>query len=327
MLVVAPITSAAPGRSSGTSPGPSPNASPGTSVTAAPPTTPVQRAEAATREAQALEKAGKKDEALAKYEEAYAITPTGPAAYQMARMEAGVGRFLLSLQHYREALRDTKLPTDARREAETAVEDLKTKIGIIILDVPESAVTTVDGKEVDPKQPAEVTPGPHVVKIRLGGETRSADVSAKAGAVSEVRLRFGADPSPEKPATGLPVAGGPSPSPKEETRWPTPKLVAVGAGAAVAVGLVAASAIVFAMADDAKAPTPGGCVATPDSAPCRELADRRDSYDSSRTVSTVFFYSGLVVGALTAGAALLWPNQKSTVTNSLRAGRTLMVTF
>ncbi len=58
-----------------------------------------------------------------------------------------------------------------------------------------------------------------------------------------------------------------------------------------------------------KAPSPSGCV-DPNAAGCAQLRDDRDSYDSQRTASTVFFYSGLAVGALTVAAVLLWPSER-----------------
>ncbi len=259
-----------------------------------------------------LAKAGKTEQALQKFEEAYSIVPSGTAAYQIARMEQSLERHALALQHYREALRDPKLATDARRESEKAVELLQTKIGIITLEVPEGSSTTVDGNEVDAKKPVEVVPGLHIVKIRLGGETKSSDVTAVAGAVTPVKLRFGEDPKPT-PATPPPATT--EPPKREATRWPTSKLVTVGAGAVVSAGLLTASAIVFASADDTKAPTPSSC-ADPRVTGCAGYAEARDSYDGARTTSTILFYGGLVLGVATVAAAVLWPNDRVTTSAS-----------
>src|SRR5689334_14505593 len=95
-----------------------------------------RRAETPYKEGLDLSKAGKTEQALAKFESAYSLSPTGTAIYQIARMEQILGRHALALLHYREALRDTNLPGEMRRDAESAIEDLKTKVGVLTLDVP-----------------------------------------------------------------------------------------------------------------------------------------------------------------------------------------------
>lgn len=285
--------------------------------------TPAQKADAALREGQALDKAGKTAEALQKFEDAYAIVPSGAAAYDIAREEAALGRHALALQHFREALRDPKLTTDQRRDAEAQIEVLKTKIGVLTLDVPEGATTTIDGNEVDAKEPVEVPPGLHVVKIRLGGETKSEDVTATAGAVTPVKVRFD-----EVPPVAPPPTVGPPPAAEAHHLWgwPTPKLVTVGAGAAVSAGLLTGSLIELATADKVKAPSPTACQDR--SAPgCAGYASKRDSYDASRTLSTVFFYSGLVVGAAAAVAAIVWPNESQQARARVSGPGSLLVRF
>lgn len=272
--------------------------------------TPGQKAESALKEGLGLDKAGKAEAALTKFEESYALVPTAAAAYQIARVEAALGRYTVALLHYREALRDPKLSIEARREAEAALENLKTKIGILSLDIPEGATATIDGNEVDPKHPAEVMPGLRVVKIHLGGDTRTADVTATAGSVTPVKLRFEAAPSPPPPPRVTP--------PKDtSTRWPSLKLGVVGGGAAVGVGLLATSLIIaLGAGDGVRAPSPTACAdrAAPG---CNDFADARDSQESARTSASICFYSGLIVGAATAVAAVLWPNERVTASAQL----------
>jgi hypothetical protein len=89
----------------------------------------------------------------------------------------------------------------------------------------------------------------------------------------------------------------------------------VGAGAVLGVGLLAASGILFASASGFDKPDdPAGCAGgSATSSECARLADERASYDGQRTASTILFYSGLGVGALTVAAVLLWPNDRLAV--------------
>lgn len=54
-----------------------------------------------------------------------------------------------------------------------------------MLDVSEVATTSVDAREVDAKQPVELAPGAHVVKIRLGVSYKTAVEQAKRRPNSE----------------------------------------------------------------------------------------------------------------------------------------------
>jgi tetratricopeptide (TPR) repeat protein len=272
-----------------------------------------QRAEAPYKEGVDLAKAGKAEAALAKFEAAYSLSPTGMAVQQIARMEQILGRHALALQHFREALRDPNLTTEARRDAEKAVEELKTRVGVITLDVPAGATTTIDGNEVDPRSSVEVVPGLHVVKVRLAGESKSVDVTSPAGAVTPVKVRFGEDPP--KPAVGSASgtsdpALSPAPVATEAPpgSWTTGRI----AGAAFAGTGIAALGlgVIFQLgassaADDAAnirgelpEPRESACNDPRNRERCADLRSKVDDQHSSEDLRTGFLVAGatLVVG-------------------------------
>jgi hypothetical protein len=257
-----------------------------------------------------LAKSAKIEPQIAKLEESAGKNPnSGVPLFQIAKLEQSVGQYASALHHHQEALRDATLPTAMRREAERAVEELKTKVGVLTLDVPPSVTTILDGSEVNPKAPLEVVPGQHKVTIRLGGEAKSVDVTAPPGAVTPVTVRFVEDPAPVAEQNPEPVA---APAPVTAEHWSGSKKVAVISGSVVAAGLMATAGIIFATADAKVAPDPSGCV-DPNAPGCSDLASDRESYDSSRSASTVLFYSGAVVGVLSIAAVFLWPNDRVVV--------------
>jgi hypothetical protein len=263
-----------------------------------------------------LAKAGKHEAALAKFEEAYAFSRNGTNVYNMARMEQALGRHALALQHYREALRDTALAAESRREAERAIEDLKTKIAVIAFDVPAGATTTLDGNEIDPSSTVEVVPGPHVVRIKLGGAVKSSDVTAPAGVVTTVKLRF--DAATAKPEIG-PSADDrtpPPPPPKDEASIFTTKNVVAGslgalglAATGIGIGFFVASEGSLSDAESFDRSVPGGACSGLET--CRRYDGMLDDARDSRGIATVsFIAAGVLVGGAIA-AFTLWPSDTS----------------
>lgn len=276
---------------------------------AQPPTDAKRRAEAPMREGMDLARAGKAEAALTKFEESYSLSPTGAALVQMGRMEQTLGRHALALQHYREALRDPNLAIDPRREAEKAVEELKAKVGVLTLDVPDGCTTTVDGSPVDTKT-VEVVPGLHVVRIKLGSDVKSADVTAPAGAVVAVKIRFGEDPPAPAPA-GDPSTVTPPPNEERSSTWGTARVVAVGALAAGAVTGVVLSIVFHGNAsddvDESKRLLNGGSCLGITTADCTRARELKDSRDTNVTASTVSLVAGGVLAAGAVAAAIVWP--------------------
>jgi hypothetical protein len=265
---------------------------------------PKQRADAAYKEGLALNKAGNHEAALAKFEAANALLPSGMALYQIARMEQLLARHALALQHFREALRETTLTVDARRDAEKSIDDLKTKIGIIVLDVPGGASVTVDGNDVDPKNAVEVVPGLHVVNVKLAAETRTIDVTAPAGAVTPVKARFDEPTNTRPPPTeGTAPLASPTP-PRAQSFWTTGRIVGTTAVAAgivslgVGIGFAAASGSAGNKASRIRTGLPAGdsaCTDPANTAPCADLRTAVDDQHSDKNLRNGFLVAGVVL--------------------------------
>jgi hypothetical protein len=256
---------------------------------------------------------------LAKFEMSTAAFPTVKALYQMARMEQLLGQHDLALFHFRQSMKDTALPEADRREANKAIEDLKTKVGTITLDVPAGSEVRVDGNLVDPnKGPVEVAPGSHTVKVSLGAETRSQTAKCEAGKVAVIKIRFDEPPPNPPPNTngnnGNANNGGgnngnvvePPPITPTESWWTTPHIagVALAGVAAVGVGLgVAFTAVREGHVSDQEemAKNPLLCQDV-NSAGCKSFDDAGDSASTAGTLRLVSFIGAGLAGA---GAVLL----------------------
>lgn len=296
------------------------------SAAAAQPNVSKQHSDQLYREGVELAKANKLDAALAKFEDSRASAPNARATYQMGRMEHLLGRFDLALLHYRQSLKEEGLPTQERSEAVKAIDELKTKVGVIQIESPPGVTITVDGNVVaDPRSPVEVAPGAHVVKGTLGGETRTVDTNLEAGKVAVVKISFEA--TPNQPPNGTPPPPTPPPSPTQPppepppSFWTTPHIAGVGlaglavVGAGVSIGFVLSHEHHISAQEDLAR----GCTA-PGSATCNDFNDHGDSADTAKTISII---SGIAAGAAAAGAValLLWPT-KSTSGSNNRPGTT-----
>jgi len=275
---------------------------------AAVPSAQAKRAEVTFKEGMDLAKANKYKEALAKFEESRAAVPNARATFQMARMEYALNDYMVALLHYRQALKEEGLPTQNRDEALKAIDELQTKVGVITIDAPTGAVVTVDGNAVvDPKLPVEVTPGQHIVKATLGGESRSADASPQAGKVVAVKLTFEETTQPVTPPPTTP--GQNPPATTSDNFWTPAHVAGVGLAGLAVVGLGCTVGFVASHEHQVSqlktlAKDPKVCQQV-SSANCREFDDRTDS---AHTATTLTIVSAAVAGAAAVGAAiLLWP--------------------
>ena len=274
------------------------------------PTQSKQKSEAMYREGIELAKANKIEAALAKFEEARAAAPNVRATFQVARMEQALNREVLALFHYRQALAEEGLPTTERSEAVKAIDELKTKVGVITIESPPGATVTVDGNPIaDPKQPVEVAPGSHVVKAALGGESRVAETKLDAGKVAVVKLSFDETSRPTpSPTTAVPSTT--TTTPVEQSYWTPAHIGGIGLAGLAVVGLGLTAFFISSHESnisDQKDLAPR-CV-QPDSATCRSFDEHGDSADTAKTFAIV---SAAVSVAAAAGAAIvLWPRSSS----------------
>lgn len=283
------------------------------SLALAQPPTAKQRAEQRYREGLELAKAGKSEAALAKFDEANGLSPSALATYQVARMEHALGHARAALIGYRKALREEGLPTAERSEALRAVEELKTKVGVITIEsLTPGASISVDGNPIDdPKQPIEVAPGSHVIKATLGGESRVVDARLDAGKVFVAKISFDEPTAgaPTPPPTTPPPSAHPPDASRSASYWTTPRWIGVGLAGLGAVGM--GLTVGFTLVHESNVSKQEDLAANPrvcadvNSTGCRSFTDHGDSADAAKTGAIV---SGIVAGAAAIGAVvLLWP--------------------
>jgi tetratricopeptide (TPR) repeat protein len=149
--------------------------------------------------------------ALARFQKAYAIFPSGKVHYNMALAYQGMGKPSQALVALGRFLRD---PGDATpellAESRALAENLKSAVSFVTVfsDV-EGAEIVVDGNSVGrtPAGPLPVDPGRHEVILRSAAGTRATTFTAVAPRPVEVKLDFGTGSAPGAPLT----AAGPPP--------------------------------------------------------------------------------------------------------------------
>ncbi len=273
------------------------------------PSDPGRRAEVTFNEGMKLAKDQQLEAALAKFELSYATSPNGRTLFQMARLERLLQQYALALQHFRQVLKDPALAQDAREESLQAVEDLKTKVGVISIEAPPGSTVMVDLVQVEPTSTLEVVPGLHVVKARLGSEQRSVDINCLPGKPSMVKIRFD-DKGAGRDAGSGQGSGHDNPTPSDPQSSPLRIIVPIGLGVVGVAGLVTGG-VFLSKANDSvdEARSLGvnsGCVGV-SSPSCDRARSLQDDWKTQSTVSTVSFVTGGVLLAVAGVSYVLWP--------------------
>lgn len=249
-------------------------------------------AEARFKEAAALAKRGKYEEALAKYVQSYALEPRASVLLGMALAEYELKRDLEALRHLREYLRSPRAQNVDELKARF-LDPLHERTGHLRVRAAASAQVTVDGAPaIVIDDLVDVAPGPHVVVIGAerrevtlaGGETVTLENAAKSA-------------SPAPPAATPPPA---IEAPRTDVHWLVAGGFLAGAVAAsgVGVGFGLASGASTEDAERLRATSPGVCAsATPQ---CEAYRSRAADADTQATISTVGY---IAAGACLVGAA------------------------
>jgi hypothetical protein len=261
-----------------------------------------------------LRKAGKDDEALKRFQRAYATSPSPRARAQIALAEQALGQWIRAELDLESALASEADPwiVKNRTALDSALAIVRRHVGRLEVRSEPDAEVFVDGAKRD-LLPGETNfrleAGPHVLEVRAAGfvaVTRTIEVLPGAltrETVSLVRRLVESEPPP--PAVGTPSSSltrGPVALPVEPVeRGPNVLAWAItlAGGALIGTGAVSRwqrERNVNAYNEDPKC---GGIGSSAQSAEC---ASRIDAEQSWSTISVVSFVAG---GILTVGGVAL----------------------
>lgn len=260
------------------------------------------------------------DEAVDKLQRAYSVVKVPTLGLYLGHALRDSGRWVAASETYQEVTQlelDTgnkKVQEKAQQDARKARDELAPRIPKLLIEVSGADSTdvtvTIDDKEVPSALlgvARPVDPGKRIVKVTAAnGGTGSAEVTAVEGKTHTVRLQVagGSQPAPTPvptPEGAAPVQPEPAKPAPAQPRDEPPDDGGPGAVAWMAYGIggagLVAGAVFGFIALGQKSDLDDNC---PGSRCSREFHDDVDSYDQSRTFSTV----GFIVGAVGIGTGL-----------------------
>jgi hypothetical protein len=246
-------------------------------------------------------------------EAAYATLAVPSLGLWSARALDRRGRLVEAAERYR-VVSTLPVPDTNREVHESALREaaeerarLLPRIPLVTVDVPgrpEGAVTTLDGRALDPASLGAglpVDPGPHRIELTAGGRSVSRDVVLREGERLRVPLELPPEVPASAPVTPPPLVPAPPPQ-----RPPPPAPASSSGGLRTAgwigLGLGAAGIVVGTIAGGVAVGQNGELdeVCVDDVCPPSSQEDVA-TYDTTRVVSTV----GFVVGAVGIAAGLV----------------------
>lgn len=249
--------------------------------------------------------AGAYEEALDKLEKSYAVARVPTLALWSARTLYKLGRWRKAEDRYREAV-GLGLPDGDRETQERALVDAQAELDALAQTIPKLVIEVagarldeielrIDGQPFGTGEAVHrLDPGAHQVEGRKGDERQVVDLQLVPRDTRSILLRF----APE--ARSQPAA--PTDQPGNWLR--TSGWVAIGVGGTgLAVGTVA---LILALQKKGTIDHDDACRDTACPTSKRGLID---SYNSRRTLSTVGFVSGGLLGAV--GVSALWLGGKA----------------
>ncbi len=202
------------------------------------------------QEAQAVEKAGRMQEAIDKYQDAYDLSPLGDVQTELAFAQARAGLFLPAARHLHEILQmgSVRLRTvHTLEEVREVFAQVRQHVGTIALsvNVPDTRIT-IDGEFVSEWPYSEevyVEPGMHAVKgMRDGYWMNQSFISLKAGERKTLSIAMQHRVHSqiiglEKPITMNINMRGYEKDPKgDKVTWPKSLMIASSVGLALGLG-------------------------------------------------------------------------------------------
>jgi len=268
-----------------------------------------QRAEPIFQEALRLHDANRDAEALAKYEEAYAIYPSPNVLFWIARCEELLGRKLDALRDYRHATTNGLFDPTYMERGRERIRDLESQVSRIDIIGPERMHATIDGVAVTAKE-TNVLPGHHTVAASLGDRATTRDVLAEAGSNARVDLTEDLAPHPASPkpdvARSLATPGSGAAPAKTEPRHGAGEYALVGGFAGLGAASFLASALFASASNSSRADAVAAGAASnhacdqPTSAGCAAVRSKNDDANRDRSLSIA---AGVTSGVFLAGAA------------------------
>lgn len=259
------------------------------------------QAEALFKEGIALHDANREEDALAKFQQAYAVYPTPNILFALATSEQALGRSLPALKHYREAMKSPTLHPNNQQRGRDFVKTLEAKVCRLDVKADDGAVV-IDGKPAAVGEPADVEAGDHVIEATSPqGRKAHATVACPKGQLITHRVTFAAGPVTEPPREE-PASGGVL----------TTRNV-VGGGAAVLAVAAGVVGVVFltssnGKASDANALDTPGTVRTP--SVVAQHNGLVDDAESARTASYVTFGIAGALALTSAAVFAFWPSKR-----------------
>jgi hypothetical protein len=278
--------------------------------------------------------AGKYNDALRIYTEAWSLKQSPDIAANLAQTESELGKHRDAAEHFSYAL-DHLLPSSTDEQKQALAEGLaqeKKEIGALRVTLePSDSVLTIDGARVavPPSGDVFVEPGEHAVSVnREGYEPNQQTVRLSRGASQVLWIKLSSTSGAGEPAAGGEHAGQPGevtqpPLGHHSHRSIVPAVIGgglVAAGAAVGVVFLVSANSSQKDADQLRASLPDQpnvCGSgSPYASECAALQDKNSDVDRARTIEIVGFS---VAGAAAVGTAvyLLWPHSPSHARASL----------
>lgn len=283
--------------------------------------------------------AGKYNDALRIYSEAWSLKQSPDIAANLAQTESELGKHRDAAEHFTYAL-DHLLPSSTDEQKQALAEGLtqeKREIGTLRVTLePADSELAIDGVRVNvpPSGDVFVEAGEHAVSVnREGYDANQQTVRISRGASQVLWIKLNqTGASPDSAAT--PEQSGnknndvtPPPMSHPSHRSIVPAIIGgglVAAGAAVGVVFLVSANSSQKDADKLRADLsdPNACgPGSPNASGCAALHDKNSDIDRARAIEIVGFS---VAGAAAVGTAvyLLWPHHQSSTQASLSGGLT-----
>jgi hypothetical protein len=188
---------------------------------------------------------GKFSEALVEFQRAYELRPHPSVLYNIAATYRELSYYSESIEFFERFLGEGKgvAKKDLIKKAQAELDELRARVGSIVVEAPGGVTLLLDGKEVGAAplpRPLVVAPGDHPLEARAeDGRVVKKTVRVTAGDETRVALELPALPPPE------PTPPPPDPSPPADpigdalVRKAVPRTRSIGVSAAMMTNVLA----------------------------------------------------------------------------------------